>query len=211
MVILEANISKNSQLTNNKTKKLEKKWRDINKAKIFKHKGNGRNYLLNLDLAEKIEEFISLFKDDDTKTASKYLRNYLEIVRKRNKLISLADKFEAGWVIVEEHQTDKLASDSDDDRKIRRAEKAALEKKKQWKSQPRRPHPQPSGNDSGTSGFLPTVVKSLPNPLSTGQHHNFRGCKGRPQSYPARKGVATPVAYLVTGGTSVSRSKTSDY
>ena len=51
------------------------------------------------------------------------------------------DKSEAGWAIVEEYKTDELASDTDDDRKIRRAEKAALEKKKQWKSQPRRPHP----------------------------------------------------------------------
>ena len=53
---LEANISNNSQLTNNKTKKLKKKLRDINKAKIFKHKGNEHNYLFNLDLAERIEE-----------------------------------------------------------------------------------------------------------------------------------------------------------
>ena len=100
--------------------------------------------------------------------ASKNLKNCLEIIRKLNKLIRLADKSEAGWAIVEEYQTDELASDTDDDRKIRRAEKAALEKKKQWK----------------TSGFLPTAVKSLPNPLSTGQHHNFRGYEGRPQSYP---------------------------
>ena len=59
-------MSKNSQLTNNKTKKLEKKLRDINKAKIFKNKGNERNYLFNLDLAERIEESISLFKQNDT-------------------------------------------------------------------------------------------------------------------------------------------------
>ena len=65
------------------------------------------------------------------------------------------------------YQTDELASDTDDDRKIRRAEKAALEKKKQWK----------------TGGFLPTAVKSLPNRLSTDQYHSFHGYKGRPQSY----------------------------
>ena len=185
---LEANILKNSQLTSNKTKKLEKKLRDINKAKIFKHKGNECNYLFNLDLAERIEESISLFKKNDTKTASKNLKNCLEIIRKRNKLIRLADKSEAGWAIVQEYQTDDLASDTDDDRKIRRAEKAALEKKKQWKFQSKRAHPQRSGNDSGTSGFLPTVVDSLPNPLSTGQRHNFRGYEGKPHSYAARKG-----------------------
>ena len=115
--------------------------RDIDKAKIFKDKGNERNYLFNLDLAERIEESISLFKKNDTKTALKNLKNCLEIIRKHNKLIRLADNSEAGWAIVEEYQTDELASDTDDDRKIRRAEKAALEKKKkQWKSQPRRPH-----------------------------------------------------------------------
>ena len=185
---LEENISKNSQLTNNKTKKLEKKLRDIDKAKIFKHKGNERNYLFNWDLAERIEESISLFKKNDTKTASKNLKNCLEIIRTRNKLIILADKSEASWAIVQEYQTDELASDTDNDRKIRRAETAALEIKKQWKFQSKRPHPQPSGNDSGTGSFLPTVVKSLPNPLSTGQHHNFRGYEGRPQSYPVQKG-----------------------
>ena len=52
------------------------------------------------------------------------------MIRKHNKLIGLAAKSEAGWAIVEEYQTDELASDTDDDRKIRRAEKAALEKKK---------------------------------------------------------------------------------
>ena len=40
----------------------------------------------------------------------------------------------------------------------------------------------------GTSDFLPSPAKSLSNPLSTGQHHNFRGYEGRPQSYPVRKG-----------------------
>ena len=48
---LEANITKNTQLTNNKTKKLKKKLININKAKIFKHKGNERNYLFNLNLS----------------------------------------------------------------------------------------------------------------------------------------------------------------
>ena len=73
-------------------------------------------------------------------------------------------------------------------RKIRRAEKSALEKKKQWKTRSRRPHPQSAGNDPGTSGFLPIAVKSLPNPLPTGQRHNFRANEGIPQFYPVRKG-----------------------
>ena len=95
--------------------------------------------------------------------------------------------------------------------RLEEQKKASLEKKKQWKFQSKSPHPQPSGNDSETSGFLPAAVKSLPNPLSTGQRHNFPGYEGRPQFYPVRKGSCPPVGYMVTGGMSVSRSKTSDY
>ena len=66
--------------------------------------------------------------------------------------------------------------------------KLPLKRKKQWKTQSRRQHPQSSSNDPGASSFLPTPVKNLPNSLSTGQHHYFRGYEGRPQSYPVRKG-----------------------
>ena len=52
-----------------------------------------------------------------------------------------------------------------------------------------RPHSQSSGNDPGTSGYLPIIMLvSLPSPLSTGQRHNSCGYKGRPQSYPVQKG-----------------------
>ena len=189
---LEANISKNSQLTN-KTKKLEKKLRDINKAKIFKHKGNERNYLFNFDLAERIEGSICLFKDNDTKTASKNLRNCFEMIRKRNKLIRLADKSEAGWAIVEEYQTDELASDTDDDRKIRRAGKAALEKKKQWKTQSRRPHPQSSGNDPGTSGFCLLQSKACQTLYQRVKITIFVATREDHNRTQYEKGVATPV------------------
>ena len=42
----------------------------------------------------------------------------------------MADKSQAGWDIVEEHLTDNLASDSDDEKRIRQAEARALKKKK---------------------------------------------------------------------------------
>ena len=184
---LEANISKNAQLTNNKTKKLEKKLRGINKAKIFEHKGNERNYLSNLDLAERIEESISLFKENDTKTVSKNLKNCLEMIRKRNKLIRLADKSEAGWAIVKEYQTDELASDTDDDRKIKRAEKAALEKKKQWKFQSKRPHPQPSGNDSGTGGFFACCCQKLAKPFINRSTSQFSWLRVKTTILPSTK------------------------
>ena len=123
----------------------------------------------------------------------------------------MADKSEAGWAIVEEYQTDELAGDTDDDCKIRRAEKAALEKKKQWKTQSTRPHPQSSGNDPGTSGFLPTAVKACQTLYQRVNITIFVATREDHNLTQYEKGAAMPVGYSVTGGTSVSRSKTSDY
>ncbi len=48
----------------------------------------------------------------------------------RNKLIKLADKSETGWATVNEYIDNDLADNSDDDRKIRRAENAAKAERK---------------------------------------------------------------------------------
>ena len=42
----------------------------------------------------------------------------------------MADKSQAGWNIVEEYLTDDLASDSDNEKRIRQAKARALKKKK---------------------------------------------------------------------------------
>ena len=58
------------------------------------------------------------------------LEEALKEVKKRNKLIKLADKSEAGWLAIDEYIADDLASDSDDDKKIRKAQARAVAKKK---------------------------------------------------------------------------------
>ena len=47
----------------------------------------------------------------------------------KKKLIRMADKSAAGWIIVDEYLTDKFASNSDEKR-LRQAEARALRKKK---------------------------------------------------------------------------------
>ena len=49
-------------------------------------------------------------------------------LKKRNKLIKMADKSKAGWKIVEEYLTDEVASGHEDDKRIRKCEKRAMEK-----------------------------------------------------------------------------------
>ena len=46
-------------------------------------------------------------------------------------MIKLADKNDGGWLVVEEYQSDDLADDSEDDKRIRKAQANAARKKKQ--------------------------------------------------------------------------------
>ena len=55
------------------------------------------------------------------------------IIKKRQKLIKIADKNRDGWLVVQEYETDDLSSDSEDD-KIRKAKAAAQKKRKEAKS-----------------------------------------------------------------------------
>ena len=79
-----------------------------------------------------MEELKRSAKKSSSKVA-KGITATIEKVRKRNKLIKMADSSKAGWRIVEEYLTDDIASDANDQRKIKKAEKAALKKMKEEK------------------------------------------------------------------------------
>ena len=50
----------------------------------------------------------------------------LNDVSKRNKLLRLADRSRLGWATVAEHMSDDLASDSEDEKRMKATENRAL-------------------------------------------------------------------------------------
>ena len=96
----------------------------------FKYKGNKRQYDVNTRILSYIEHAETLINKGKTTQALESLDEAKEGIKHRNKLIRLADTSEAGWDMVDEYEIKALASDSEDDRKIRQAEATALKKKK---------------------------------------------------------------------------------
>ena len=52
-----------------------------------------------------------------------------KLIHKRQKLIKIADRCKDGWQVVEEYESDELASNSEDEKKLKKAKEAAGRKK----------------------------------------------------------------------------------
>lgn len=88
----------------------------------------------------------------------------------RNKCIKIADKFPAGWSTLKQYISDYLASDTDDDRRIRSAESRAVEAKKNLQQDENK---RKFGNSYGSK--MPEVSRTVPSGTVTrATGHSFR-------------------------------------
>ena len=143
-----------------KGKELEGKQKIDLQAEKFKFKGNQKQFVFNAeleDLAGKIKEANA---QRDYKKVAQLTDQTKSLLHKRQKLIKLADSSEAGWDAVQEYESQDIASDDEDDKKIRYARAAANRKRKQKE----RERQQQSSKKRCTT----------PNP-GTPDHHLFRG------------------------------------
>ncbi len=132
---------------------------------------------------EYLEQANKLIASGSSVTPSPIIDKTLKELNKRNKLVKLADKSEAGWLAVDEYLADDLASDSDDDKKIRSAQARASAKKKKNASNKNRAKPYQRK----------TAQASPPNPasqLNSGQLFCRQSAFNNQGYYYGRKGFS---------------------
>ena len=103
----------------------------------FRRKGNEKQFKFNDAVAEKLEEVgtelenvnkegaTADVKKEAVDRATKLVKEGKDLIEARQKMIRLADRSEYGWDIVNEYEADELAADSEDEKRITKAEKAA--------------------------------------------------------------------------------------
>ena len=84
----------------------------------------------NQQILHIVENLSSALNNDDVSEANDLRSDLTVNLKRRNKLIKIADRSVLGWDTVAEYEADSIASDSDDGKKIRQAENRALTKRK---------------------------------------------------------------------------------
>ena len=114
-----------------------------------KRKGNQQQLDHELEVLDKFDAATSALKNKSYDKVKAALEEGTGIVSKRIKAIKLADKSEFGWQTVNEYLSDELASDSDDEKRMYRAERRAERKIKDKRR--RQPRPFTRGSSQPTA------------------------------------------------------------
>lgn len=99
----------------------------------LKRLAHQNQYDFNTKIIDKLQNLKTMMRHPENKNANNVLADIVKTIEKRQKHIKIADRSPAGWNTVREYLSDDLASDSEDERKIKKAEKRALVKQDEKK------------------------------------------------------------------------------
>ena len=107
----------------NKRKQIEQKSKIDKEVVQLKYKGNQKQFELNAELDAIIENIETECGrcEPDLELIKKHTQEARQLIRKRQKLIKIADKSKDGWQVVAEYESDELASGSEDEKRLKKA------------------------------------------------------------------------------------------
>ena len=116
-----------------KTKEIEQKTKIDKEVVQLKFKGNQKQFELNAEIDSILEiiETESQRAQPNQERIQKLAKDGRLLIRKRQKLIKIADKSKDCWQVVAEYESDELASGSDDEKRLKKAREAAGRKRRQ--------------------------------------------------------------------------------
>ena len=94
----------------------------------FKSKGNRKQFQFNTSVDAILTDIAS--KADSPDEVKRLANEGKEKIRKMQKLVKLADSNKDGWLVVQEYESDDLASNSEDEKKIKKDKTVAKKKAK---------------------------------------------------------------------------------
>nr|XP_034311779.1 uncharacterized protein LOC117684306 [Crassostrea gigas] len=123
----------------------------------FKRHGNEAQYRGNAQVITKLMEADASLDSanlsvENINTARTKIGEGIELLNERQKLIKIADSSPLGWKVVAEYQANPIADDSEDEKRINKAQNKAEKKDKKQKAHRRptndysRPHPYKKDN-----------------------------------------------------------------
>ena len=99
----------------------------------FKKKGTKEQLMHSKDVLDEMNSALAALEKNDVQLAKEKLEQGKTLVKKRLKAIKIADREEHGWAVVRHYESDALASDTDDEKDLGRARRAAAAEAKRGK------------------------------------------------------------------------------
>lgn len=104
-------------------------------ATVCKHPGNKDQFEHNEKIVDSLKQALWALNNNKYDYCKEVIQEAIQLCNKRNKLIKMADASPCGWSTVQNSVTNPLADDSDDEKRMFKAESKAMKEKKEKEKQ----------------------------------------------------------------------------